>query len=160
MKKKIQDLKLYKAFAGSRFARFFSKHPFFGKFCNYEVISYLICGVLTTVVSYVVFALFVNLPTAVANTISFIAAVLFAYVVNKLFVFDSPRWDGKTLVREFLPFLSCRILSYVFETLFLVLTCDILKWPKIPMKIVASVVVVIANYFASKFLVFRKGKDQ
>lgn len=157
MKKKIQSLKIYRKFAETRFARFFSEHPFFGKFFNYEIISYLIAGVLTTLVSYGVFILLIGLPTAVANTISFIAAVLFAYAVNKIFVFDSPGWDFPTLFREFPPFLSCRILSFVFETLFLVLTCDVLHWPKIPMKLAASAVVIIANYFASKLLVFRKG---
>ena len=156
MKQKILNSKLIKRISEFKLSKALSGHRFFGKFFNYEFISYIICGVLTTVVSYVVFYLAIGLPTVVANTISFIAAVLFAYVVNKVFVFDSPEWSGRMILKEFIPFVVTRILSYVLETLFLVLTCDVLHLHKFLMKVVAGVVVIILNYFAGKFLVFRK----
>ena len=92
--------------------------------------------------------------------ISWIAAVLFAYVVNKIFVFDSPGWDRKTLLREFIPFLTARLLSFGFDTLFVYLTVGVFRWNEPLMKLLSNIVVLLANYFASKFIIFRKKKRQ
>lgn len=159
MKEKITNSAFVKWIAGLKISQWLSRNRFTGKFCNYEFITYIICGVLTTVVSYVVFFLLGSLSAALANTISFVAAVLFAYVVNKIFVFDSPSWKIATVAKEFLSFVVMRILSWAVETGFLWLMCDHFRFSRTWMKILASVFVIIVNYFTSKFLVFRKTGD-
>ena len=161
MKQKILQSAFVKKLSGIPFFARLSSHPVLGKLFNYEMISYILCGAATTVVNYVVyFIVRVFFPAdygiLVAQVISWIAAVLFAYVVNKVFVFDSPNWDRKTLLREFLPFLTARLLSFGFDTLFVYVTVGILRWNEPLMKILSNVFVLVANYFASKFIIFRK----
>ena len=161
MKDKICSSRFVKKLSSLKLFAFLSEHPFFGKFINYETISYVICGVLTTVVNYAVYFLVrvffrEDYGILIAQTVAWIAAVLFAYVVNKIFVFDSPGWDRKTVLKEFIPFLTARLLSFGFDTLFMYVTAGILHWNEPLMKILSNVVVLLANYFASKFIIFRK----
>ena len=125
----------------------------------WEVLSYLIFGVLTTVVNYLVYIPVYNmlgLSAAVSNMIAWAVAVVFAYLTNKPFVFKSNDWSAKTVIPELIKFVSCRIASGVAETLILLITVDILGWNGNVWKLVTSVLVVVLNYFASKFLIFRK----
>lgn len=131
------------------------------KLFNKEMISYLIFGVLTTVVNLVVFQLcdaVLGIYYIAANVISWIIAVIFAYVTNKLFVFESKSWELKLVVREVISFGSARILSLLFETGFIALTVEIIGMPKFISKIIASIFVVIINYVASKLFIFKKKK--
>lgn len=131
------------------------------KLFNREMISYLIFGVLTTVVNLVVFQLcdaVLGIYYIAANVIAWIIAVIFAYVTNKLFVFDSKSWELKLVVREVISFGSARILSLLFETGFIALTVEVMGMPKFISKIIASIFVVIINYIASKLFIFKKKK--
>ena len=83
----------------------------------------------------------------------------FAYLTNKPFVFKSHDWSAKTVLPELAKFVTCRIGSGALETIFLLLTVDILAWNGNWMKLITSVLVVILNYFASKLLVFTKKKE-
>lgn len=124
----------------------------------WDVIVYLIFGVLTTVVNYCVYLPLFNLlqlSAAVCNAVAWVVAVAFAFVTNKPFVFKSYDWSAKTVVPELLKFTGCRILSGVIETLILFITVDLLSWDGNMWKIFTSVFVVIANYACSKLLVFR-----
>lgn len=124
----------------------------------WDVLSYLFFGVLTTVVNYLVYLPCYNalgLSAAVSNGIAWVAAVLFAYLTNKPFVFKSRDWSMKTVLPEFGRFVGCRVASGVAETAILFLTVDILAWNGNVWKLVTSILVVIANYAASKLLVFR-----
>ena len=126
---------------------------------HWDIISYLVFGVLTTVVNYLVYLPCYNLlglSAAVSNVIAWAVAVLFAYVTNKPFVFRSHDWSLKTVIPEFARFVGCRVASGGAETLILLLTVDILGWNGNLWKLVVSVLVVIANYFGSKLLVFKK----
>lgn len=131
------------------------------KLFNREMISYLIFGVLTTVVNLVVFQLcdaVLGIYYIAANVIAWIIAVIFAYVTNKLFVFESKSWELKLVVREVISFGSARILSLLFETGFIALTVEVMGMPKFISKIIASIFVVIINYVASKLFIFKKKK--
>ena len=124
-----------------------------------DVILYLVFGVLTTVVNYIVYFPVHNLlkfSAAVSNVIAWIIAVIFAFFTNKPFVFKSNDWSKEVMIPEALKFVGCRISSGIIETLILLLFVDILSVNGNSMKIVTSVVVVILNYFGSKLLVFRK----
>lgn len=126
---------------------------------HWDIISYLVFGVLTTVVNYLVYLPCYNLlglSAAVSNVIAWAVAVLFAYVTNKPFVFRSHDWSLKTVIPEFARFVGCRVASGGAETLILLLTVDILGWNGNLWKLIVSVLVVIANYFGSKLLVFKK----
>ena len=125
----------------------------------WDVLTYLIFGVLTTVVNYLVYLPVYNLmglSAAVSNAIAWVVAVAFAYLTNKPFVFRSHDWSLKTVIPELTKFVSCRVVSGVAETLILLVTVDILHWNGNIWKLVTSVLVVVLNYFASKFLVFVK----
>lgn len=162
MKQKIMDSGLVRRLSSLRFFRYLSGHPLFGKLFNYEMITYIAAGVLTTAVNYVVYFLMPRFgengaDIVLANVTAWIAAVVFAFFVNKIFVFDSPGWDRKTFFREFFSFVSCRLLSLGLETLFLYVTVTLLKWNEPLCKIVSNIFVLVINYIASKFFIFKKG---
>ena len=125
----------------------------------WDVLSYLFFGGLTTVVNYLVYLPCYNLlgwPATVSNMVAWVFAVAFAFLTNKPFVFKSHDWSMKTVLPELSKFLGCRIGSGVLETLFLLVTVDLLHWNGNWMKLITSVLVVILNYFGSKLLVFKK----
>lgn len=127
-------------------------------------IIYLIFGVLTTGVNYLVYIpcyhylgqTSFKYASAASNTIAWMFAVIFAYLTNKPFVFESHDWSAKTVGPEFVKFISTRIASLLVETGILFLTVDTLGWNGVVWKLITSVLVVILNYVGSKLLVFRK----
>lgn len=125
----------------------------------WDILSYLIFGVLTTVVNYAVYLPIYNLlglSAAVSNVIAWVAAVAFAFLTNKPFVFKSHDWSAKTVIPELTKFVSCRIASGAMETVILLLTVDLLGWNGNIWKLITQVLVVILNYVTSKLVVFRK----
>lgn len=125
----------------------------------WDVVSYLFFGVLTTVVNYIVYLPVYNLldfPASVSNVIAWAAAVAFAYLTNKPFVFKSHDWSLKTVIPELTKFVGCRVASGAMETAILFVTVDLLNWNGNLWKLLTSVLVVILNYFGSKLLVFKK----
>jgi len=128
------------------------------KICNREVISYLICGVLTTIVDLIIFWICerAGLFVAASNTISYIGATIFAYFVNKIFVFLSNSWKPAVLAKEMFLFFSGRFATYVMQTLLLVLLVDIMGFDGFICKVFTTVLVVVGNYFISKKAVFKK----
>lgn len=154
-----------------------------------EIITYVIFGVLTTLVSWGSYTIFVNLFAGhiekestsifVANLLSWICAVAFAYVTNKLWVFDSKSWKPNVIGKEIVTFVASRAVTGVIEIVVVPLlaktgfdnifynilekmniTMDILFTNGIYSKIFLSVVVVILNYFFSKFVIFKKKKSE
>ena len=124
-----------------------------------ELISYLFFGVLTTAVNFIVYLPVYNilgLTASVSNMIAWVVAVVFAYFVNKIYVFRSLDWSRKTVVPELTKFVAARVLSGVLETGILLVTVDILGWNGNIWKFVTQVLVVISNYVFSKLIVFRK----
>lgn len=125
----------------------------------WDVLTYLVFGGLTTVVNYLVYLpclYMLGMSAAVSNVIAWVVAVAFAYLTNKPFVFRSYDWSMKTVIPELTKFVGCRVASGVAETLIILVTVDILGWSGAVWKLVTSVLVVVANYFGSKFLVFKK----
>lgn len=125
----------------------------------YDILAYLFFGVLTTIVNYVVYLPCYNLAglsAALSNVIAWAAAVVFAYLTNKPFVFRSHDWSAKVVFPELARFVGSRIASGALETGIIFVTVDCLHWNGNVMKLVTSVLVVVLNYVASKLLVFRK----
>ena len=125
----------------------------------WDILSYLFFGVLTTVVNYVVYLPLYNtlhLPATVSNAISWVVAVIFAFVTNKPFVFKSHDWSAKVTLPEFVKFVGCRVGSGVLETLIIFITVDIFSFNGNIMKLITSIITILLNYIGSKLLVFRK----
>ena len=126
-----------------------------------EIVNYLIVGVLTTVVSLLVYyglTLTVLDPEKAvqlqaANVISWIAAVVFAYFTNRRFVFES---RSQNMLKEAAAFFAARLSTLVLDMVLMFLLVTLLKCNDKIAKLVVQVAVIVANYVLSKFLVFKK----
>jgi len=125
-----------------------------------EGIAYLIFGVLTTVVDYVISnGLFygAHMGSVASQTVGWVAAVLFAFVTNKWWVFESHTLVPSEVWREFVSFVMCRVATFLFNLAAIFLMVDVLDMEFFVCKLLISVVVVVLNYIFSKILIF-KGK--
>ncbi|MCC0646913.1 GtrA family protein [Clostridioides sp. ZZV15-6598] len=124
-----------------------------------ETILYLFFGAFTTlvnIVSYLFFTRVISFNFMVANALAWILAVLFAYVTNKFFVFESKKVEIKFLFKEFLSFVSFRLLSGIIEMVIMYITIDLISLNDIIVKVFTNVVVIVLNYLFSKMIIFRK----
>lgn len=130
------------------------------KLCTKEVMLYLVFGVLTTLVnliSFYVLSKVVGWEENLSNFIAIILAVLFAYFTNKNLVFHSEAKNIKERFKEFSKFIAGRAVTMVVEFV----GCWILFKTPIPemiSKLVVTVIVVIMNFFISKFFAFKHSK--
>lgn len=129
-----------------------------------ELINYLIVGVLTTVVSLGVYygsvLTFFNpdnpIQLQLANILSWIAAVTFAYFANRKYVFESK--DSKVF-KEVVKFYMSRISTLIMDMVIMFVGVTVLAFDDKIVKIVVQVIVTVANYVLSKLFVFsKKGK--
>lgn len=137
------------------------------KVISKEVVSYLFFGVMTTVVNFIAFGLCEEkMHYLVANAVAWVAAVVFAFVTNKLFVFESKSWKPKVLFKEAASFTGARLLTLGIEEIGMWGLIDLLHLDKafnlpfvsgeMVVKIIISIVVVVLNYFFSKLIIFKK----
>ena len=126
---------------------------------NKETISYVIFGILTTIInliSYYFFSNIISINYLISNIISWIISVSFAYVTNKLYVFNSKDKNKDVVIKEFIKFVNCRLTSGVIEMILLFLLVDMIKVNDIISKFVIGVIVVVLNFIFSKIFVFQK----
>lgn len=134
-----------------------------------ESVSYLFFGVLTTIVNYTIFVVGLSLTNEkkvlLVNMIAFVGATLFAYVTNKIFVFRSMEWKMQQIISELGKFVGARVFSLCVEQVGLYISSEFLHLQRfsiisinglVIVKVVLSFVSVLLNYFASKFIVFKK----
>lgn len=123
-----------------------------------EQILYVVFGGGTTLVNIASYWLLkqIGCSTGAATVLAWFFSVLFAYVTNKIFVFESRDWHVKTILREAFSFCSCRALTGLLDLGIMLLFVDVLGWPDLPVKIASNVIVIVLNYVASKLLIFRK----
>ena len=130
-----------------------------------EIFLYIVFGIGTTVVNWVVYTLLVtacDLGVTASNAIAWVVAIVFAFITNKLFVFESKSWALAITLKEGLSFLASRIFSGLIEIAGPVLLIQIGLNQSVfgikgaVSKAVTSIVVIILNYLLSKLLVFRK----
>ena len=123
-----------------------------------QVLLYAFFGALTTVVSVGSFLLFetlLGINELVANVLSWVLAVAFAYATNRKWVFCS-QTRGNAFWKELFSFYSGRLLTLGLEEGMLLVFVTWLSFPSLAVKLAAQIVVLIGNYVISKFLVFRK----
>ena len=148
----------------SLFERFYIK--------NKSVLLYLFFGGLTTLVSILTFwlaelfirsdfnvSIFGSMYSAkvvLSNAISWICAVLFAFFTNRIWVFNSPTDSWTGFFKQMAAFFGGRFVTFLLETVILVVFVSILNFNEMLMKIIAQLVVLVSNYVISKLIVFRK----
>lgn len=126
-----------------------------------EVINYLIFGVLTTIINLIVYYGLTNtilnpgsaIGLQVANVISWIISVIFAYVTNRKFVFDS---KSENILKECSSFFGARIVTLVMDMIIMFVGVTWLKGNDKIFKIISQIVVIVSNYLFSKIFVFKK----
>ena len=134
-----------------------------------ETIMYLIMGVATTIVNWASYAIFIRVLSGaehkvfISNTIAWVLGVIFAYVTNKIFVFESYNWELKYVVKEVFLFVSARAITGLIEIVGVPFLVDTLKFDAelfgtkgMMAKVCISVIVIILNYVFSKLFVFKK----
>ncbi len=147
-----------------------------------EIISYLFWGVMTTLVSWLSYSLFAlllrgqaapvtilgfhtSMVVLVSNILSWICAVSFAFVTNKLWVFESRNWEVRVVMPELGKFISARLITGVLEIVLVPLLVAvglnqmILGIEGMAAKVVVSVLIVVLNYVFSKIFIFKRGKE-
>lgn len=155
---KIEEfgLKILEKIGLKSLANWYRKHK--------EGMRYLIFGALTTIVNILIYTVFSalilkgiendSLRVNISEVIAFIAGVIFAYITNKLYVFNSKTNGMKDLAREITSFFSCRIVTEIIS----ILMMNAAVWFSINdilMKVVSNIVVIILNFVFSKILIFK-----
>ena len=124
-----------------------------------EGMRYLIFGALTTIVnivSYAVLYYLFHISNGVSNVWAWIIGATFAYITNKLYVFNSKVNTKMELFKEIVYFYGCRLLTLVIDEGIMIFTVDKLGWNALLMKIIANIIVIILNFVFSKILIFKK----
>lgn len=124
-----------------------------------EIINYLIVGVLTTLVSIVIYAVFTkvfHVNYMISNVISWIGSVSFAYVTNKVFVFKSKCDNDMDVLIEIYQFFKYRVFSFIIDILLMYLFVELVNIDDMIAKIIVQVIVIVLNYVFSKLFVFKK----
>ncbi len=132
-----------------------------------EIILYILFGGLTTLVNWAVYTILVHyahIGITLSNAAAWIVSVIFAFITNKLWVFESKSTKRKLLVKEFASFIASRAFTGAMEIICVPLLVKIGlnqtifgiegAWSKL----IVSIAVVILNYVFSKLIVFKKKK--
>ena len=185
MKLKALYEKLYDKIFSVPFFRAFLKIPGLEKLLEYEMISYLFFGVMTTLVNIVATAVCNALAgenyaekilftvsgfdfrwTYAVQAIAWTVSVLFSFFANKYLVFDSRSGKASVVLRELVSFFGSRIISFLlFEELLFALMEKLLTGPLSAnaafwvAKISSGILVIVFNYFASKLVIFKKKEE-
>ena len=124
-----------------------------------EMILYLFFGGCTTLVNIIVYYICAHLlllATVPATVIAWILSVAFAYVTNRIYVFESRSRGLVAILREIGAFVSCRLLTGVMDLAIMYICVDLLHFNDLIIKIISNILVIVLNYIASKLLIFRK----
>ncbi len=124
-----------------------------------ELILYVFFGGCTTLINILVYFIcrqWLMMSVVSADIFAWFLAVIFAYVTNKLYVFESKSWVGKVVAKELTEFFAARLFSLGVDVAILYITVEVLQWWELPVKIISNVVVIAINYVFSKWIIFRK----
>lgn len=126
-------------------------------------ILYVVFGVATTVVNIAVYYVgteVLGIGNVFSNVAAWIAAVTFAYFTNRKWVFESAVEDLRGIIREVLYFYGCRLLTGFLDLAVMYVSVDLMHFSGMTMKCIANVLVILANYIASKLVIFKKVKEE
>lgn len=123
-----------------------------------SLILYGVFGVLTTavnVVTYCVCYYVLTIPNLASTAAAWLLAVIFAFVTNKIWVFDSKSFVLEILVHELTSFFFCRVMTGLLDMLIMYIAVDLMMWNELLWKVVSNVLVIILNFAASKLIIFK-----
>jgi len=126
-------------------------------------ILYVVFGVATTVVNiaaYYIGTEVLGTGNVFSNVAAWIAAVTFAYFTNRKWVFESEVEDLRGVIREVLYFYGCRLMTGFLDLAVMYVSVDLMHFSGMVMKCIANVLVILANYVASKLVIFKKVKEE
>lgn len=130
---------------------------------NYaEYILYIVFGILTTIVNFITYFIFtkaIGFTTVASNLIATAISIIFAYITNKIFVFNSKRNSIGELITELVKFVGARIFTGLLDTLFVFIGVDCIKANDFVIKTISCIIVVLLNYIISKAIIFNKQED-
>ncbi len=124
-----------------------------------EVILYLFFGAGTTLVNIIVYYFCghgFDLSISLSTIIAWVLSVIFAYITNKIWVFNSDRRKLKDILIEFTRFVGCRLTTGLIDLVIMVVFCTWLGFNDLVIKIMSNVLVIIMNYIFSKLIIFRR----
>ena len=124
-----------------------------------EVFSYLVFGALTTAINVITYHLCYNIAhivNVISVIIAWIISVAFAYITNKLFVFESHSFEKSVLIPEVLSFVGCRALTGVLDVAIMFVAVDMLNGNSLFWKIISNIIVILLNFIVSKILIFKR----
>lgn len=120
-----------------------------------ELFAYLVFGVLTTLVNFVVYIFFTKIcgvNYVISNILAWFLSVLFAYITNRIWVFES---KNSNVLKECMLFYSGRLFSGILDTGLMVLFIEIFTMGDLISKVIIQIIVIIINYVFSKWIVFK-----
>ena len=123
-----------------------------------EIFLYLLFGGLSfviSIVSYSYFNIIVGLNELIANIISWVLAVTFSYATNRIWVFNSPTNTFREFLKQMCSFFAGRIITLLLEEAILFVFITLLGFNSVIIKVIAQVMVIVANYIISKLVVFK-----
>lgn len=126
---------------------------------NKQLLLYLFFGICTTAINTICYWLLydvLTLSNIVSTILAWLTAVVFAFVTNKVFVFESKRTNTMDRINEVISFFGCRLLTGILDVAIMAFAVDMLQWNGLLWKLISNIIVTIINYIASKFLIFRK----
>lgn len=126
-----------------------------------EIIVYIIFGGLTTLVNfvgYLVLTRLVGMEAGIANIVAILISILFAYVTNKIWVFESKSTNLKEIAKEMVSFFGCRAFTSLLDIGLFDLLVYVFHISDIWVKLFNQIIVIVLNYILSKVIVFRKDK--
>ena len=126
------------------------------------IIAYIVFGILTTVINVIVYYIcyeIFGIINIISTIIAWFAAIVFAFVTNKKYVFDSKSWDKEIVLNEGIKFLSCRVGTGIIEVIMMICFVDILQVNGTLMKAITNIIVIIINYIFSRCVIFKKGTN-
>ena len=129
--------------------------PFYKK--NKEVLLYLFFGGLTfvSIATYAVFNVSMGINELIANVMSWVLAVLFAFATNRVWVFQAPTHTITEFLKQMLSFFGGRVVTLVIEEIILLVFITWLGFNSMVVKVIAQVIVIVLNYVISKFWIFK-----
>lgn len=126
-----------------------------------EGINYLIWGFIAFLLNVVLFYLLVNvcyMQELIANVISWVICVIFAYFTNRVFVFKSQNKDAQSVGKEFMQFVGARVGTLLLEEAVILIGITLLHGNNMIVKLIGQVLVIVSNYVLSKLWIFKEKK--
>lgn len=127
-----------------------------------ELILYTIFGCITTCINVIAFNImykWCNMPLFFSNSFAWTIALIFSFISNKLWVFESKGWKNVKALKEMLTFFLTRLVTLLLDTVTMWILVDMMKINSLISKISSNLIMILLNYIASKFLIFNVERE-